>query len=74
MRLIGFLARIHVDRFTELRMLIGKGEMDVDIVSFGLDHTVEVFISGEEEDIFSLNRSVRRLSGILSSAPVWEEV
>lgn len=71
MSLSGFLARVHVDRFGDLRMVIGDSEVNIDVVSVGDDRTVEAFLSGDDEDfILRLSQSVRRISTILSSAPL----
>lgn len=72
---MSFLARIHVDRFDDLHLVIGDGDVNIDIVSMGDDHTAEVVFSGDDDELtLSLSRSLRRISDILSSAPVHEEV
>ena len=76
MRTNSFLLRVHIDRFEDLDMIIGgedEESLHVEIISAGDDLTFGVLFSGEEEYIFALGECLRRVSDILSSAPVYEE-
>lgn len=71
----GFFIQIHVDRFSDLSLVVGKHKVYLDLMSMGEDCTVEVFISGEEPEIIrKLDGSLWRIREMLSTPPVVEGV
>lgn len=69
-----FFATVHVDRFSDLALVVGDHAVIVDVLSMGDDSTIDVEIEGEPENTRRLARCLQKIKHILSSAPVVEEV
>lgn len=69
-----FFATVHLDRFSDLALVVGDNMVVIEPFSVGEDGTVQVHIRGESGLVRSLDRSLQRIKHILLTAPIVEEV
>jgi hypothetical protein len=73
LRAYSFFITVHLDRFSDLKLITGDLPVVVEPYS-ALNDTIEVYITGEAETTLKLDRELQKIKDILSIAPVVEEV
>lgn len=72
MRVYSFFALIHLDRFTDLALVVGNNDVAIDPHSVGCDNTVEVQFTGRADTAMKLESCLKRISYILEVPPSLE--
>ena len=74
MRIYSFVVTIHVDRFSDLMLVVGGHPVTIEPLSVGEDNTIDVWITGEAVVSLRLDQCLQKIKHILSTAPVFEEI